>query len=422
MENQNEKTESPHWSTTTKAIVAIAILAILAAVISRFSNILGPLLIAFFLAYLFYPVVEFLNKKARIAWKLGAGILYLLILAAVIGSITWGGFALVEQVQNLIKFLQTEINNLPDLLNQLANLSISFGPFEYNFNQLDLTSLGNQLLGIIQPVLANLGSFVASLATGAASTIGWFLFSLLISFFLVFESGGMQSKFIHVHIPGYDYDIQRFGEELNRIWNAFLRGQLIIFLITVAFYSILLGGLGVNFYVGLAVVAGLARFVPYVGPVIAWTTYGLVAVFMGENIFGVTPITYALIVVGAAWITDVIMDNLVVPRLMGEALKVHPAAVMVSAIIFADLFGLIGVVLAAPVFATLKLILDYIFSKFLNRDPWENIKTYPQAPPTSEVIKGFFTRSKERIAKIYSWVKSRWIKFISWVKNLVQKE
>ena len=74
------------------------------------------------------------------------------------------------------------------------------------------------------------------------------------------------------------------------------------------------------------------------------------------------------------------MDNVVVPRLMSNALRVHPAAVMVSALVAFNLLGMIGVVLAAPVLATVQLLLDYLVAKLSDRNPWVNLSREMNPP------------------------------------------
>jgi predicted PurR-regulated permease PerM len=140
----------------------------------------------------------------------------------------------------------------------------------------------------------------------------------------------------------------------------------------------------VRFFIGLAVLAGLARFVPYVGPAVTWTTYGLVSYFQGTTIFGLSPFGYVILVVGTSWVVDIILDNFVGTRLMGNVLQIHPAAVMVSALVGANLFGLVGVVLAAPVVATLKLVMTYIFNRLFDQDPWKDIRM--AGPPDQRPI------------------------------------
>ena len=97
------------------------------------------------------------------------------------------------------------------------------------------------------------------------------------------------------------------------------------------------------------------------------------------------------------------MDNFVSARLMGNALKIHPAAVMVSAIIGVNLLGLVGVMLAAPVLATCKLLFEYVLNKLLDRDPWEGIKTNP--PPISrslrQVIQFRLSRARDLVEGLF---------------------
>ena len=383
METEPEK-NSPLWSSTTKMVVSLALSALLVIVVIRFSNILGPLIMSVVLAYLLYPLANFFRTKLKISWRFSVSIIYLVLLIIFLGLLTLGGFAIFEQVGSLVKFIQTEITNLPKYLGNLSSQKYLLGPFTIDFSKIDFTQLGNQLLGIIQPVLSRLGNIMASIAGGAATTIGWMFFAFLISYFLLSESRGAKSEFLKIRIPGYEYDTSQIGIELGRVWNAFLRGQLLIILVTIGIYTIILGSLQVNFYLGLALIAGIARFVPYIGPVIAWTTYALVALFQGTTIFGLQPFAYVLIIVGISWLTDVIMDNLVVPRVMGDALEVHPAAVMVAAIVFGTIFGIIGIILAAPVLATAQLFGQYVFNKMFDLDPWKEIelrKTKEEKPP-----------------------------------------
>ncbi len=402
------KPTSPSWNSTTKLVIGLSAVALAAVFFIRFTNLIAPVLFAFVLAYVFYPAANFLKTKVKLSWRLSVSVIFLFNFLIFLGLLTWGGFALGGQISSLIKFVQREIVNLPDYLDQISNQKYNLGPFVIDFTQLDLGAIGNQALNTIQPVLSRLGNVVGSVAGGAAAMIGWMFFTVLIAYFILAESHGARSDLLKIKIPGYAADINRMGVELKRIWNAFLRGQLTIILITIGVYTILLGGLQVDFYFGLAVVAGLARFVPYVGPVVAWASYGLVTLFQGSTIFGFEPWFYTLLVILVAWFTDVILDNLVVPRLMGDALEVHPAAVMVFALISANLFGLLGIVLAAPVLATAKLIGQYIYYKMFDVDPW---KDFEIRPPKLRSSPAWFDRSLKKIVprkkRINKWVNDK---------------
>ena len=372
---------SPRWSSTTKLIIGLSFVAILALLLVQLRSWIGPLILAFVLAYLLYPLAVWLKNRTKMSWSLSVGLIYIIIILALLGLLTWGGIAFIEPVQNFIRFLQKSLNQLPELIGEISQLEISFGPIDLDFSTFDLSKLVEQLLGMVQPLVTSAGSLLGSFATGAAAVIGRILFLLLISYFILAETKGAWDKIIDIDLPGYGEDLRRFGLELNRIWNAFLRGQLILMLIAIIAYTFLLSIFGMRFVIGLALLAGLARFVPYVGPWVTWITYFLVALLQGQTIFGLSPFPYAVIVVGVALLTDTVIDNFVVPRIYANALRVHPAAVLVAILVSAAWLGLIGVVLAAPVLATLKLFWNYAFQKLFDRDPWENLQVESRPPP-----------------------------------------
>ena len=201
--------------------------------------------------------------------------------------------------------------------------------------------------------------------------------------------------------PGYTQDFERLSRELGRTWNAFLRGQIIIFFLAVIVYSIVLSVLGVHYAISLAFLAGLARFVPYVGPAINWTVLVLVSYFQVYKLFGLSPFYYTLLVLIIALVIDQIFDYIVSPRILSDALKVHPAAVLVAAIVAANLFGLLGVVVAAPILATAALLWKYIMRKMLDLNPWpEEEQHHPPPPPGSRYLASIrrFFRSLSLIA------------------------
>ena len=371
---------SPRWGATTKLVIALTIMAVAAALLIRFQFIIGPLLVALVLAYLFHPVAGLL-QKVGLTWRASVGIVYIVIFVLVISLLALGGLGLVQQVQSVITFTQDTLHSLPDLIEQFSGQVYQIGPFSLDFRTLDLDEINRQILGMVQPLLARTGSLLASVGTSAAGFFGWTLFVLLVSYFILAESRGRRARIVRLEIPGYQEDIEQLGSELGRIWNAFLRGQIIIFFLAVIVYSLALSILGVRYALALALLAGLARFVPYVGPAINWLVLVLVTYFQEYKLFGLSPLGYTLVVLAIALIIDQIFDNIVSPRILSQALKVHPAAVLIAAIIAANLLGVLGVVIAAPMLATVALFWRYTVSKLMDQDPWEMIEPTPTPPP-----------------------------------------
>ncbi len=372
--NETGHSASPRWGATTKLVVALTFVAIVAALLVRFHTIIGPLLMAFIFSYLLHPVAGFISRSLHVSWRAAVGILFFLILILLLGLLTLGGVGLVNQIQSLITLLQTSLDQLPTIIEDVAAWAAKFG---LDLSHLDLTSVSDQLLSFGQSLLSQMGSIIGSVASSAASFLGWTLFVLLVSFFVLVESGGLREDILKVDLPGYSDDLRRLGRELARIWNAFLRGQIIIFAATVVIYFVVLNVLGVRYAIGLALAAGFARFVPYVGPAFNWTALALVAFFQPYTLFGMNELYYTLLVIVIALVIDQVFDNYVSPRIMADVLRVHPAAVLVAAIISASLLGVLGVVIAAPMLATLQLFGQYTFRKMLDLNPWPE----PEARP-----------------------------------------
>ena len=392
---------SPRWGSTTKLLVSFIIVGIAAFLLFRFATLITPLLLIVIIAYLLHPVTTLISRGLHISWKASVNILYLIILIILIGLLTLGGVGLVQQVQSLIRSIQDIVANLPTYVEQLSTRVFEFGPFKFDMStlELDLNTISQQLLSFIQPLLGRTGTLVGAVAGGAAEIFGWTFFVLIVSYFVMVESNGLRRDLFKFEIPGYEKDLRRLGSELSRIWNAFLRGQIIIFLLAVSIYSILLPILGVRYAIGIAFMAGLAKFLPYIGPAITWAVMALVTFFQPERPFGLQPLVYMLIVVITTSIIDQIIDSFVTPRIMARTLKVHPAAVLVAALIAANLLGLLGVVIAAPFLATFTLLGRYTMRKMFDVNPWPEAEAEPPPPVTSEVI-----------ARIKSFIRSRFRK------------
>jgi predicted PurR-regulated permease PerM len=365
---------SPRWSSTTKLLVGLVIVGIAAFLLSRFSNLIPPLLVIFILAYLLHPVTSFVSRSLKISWKASVNLIYILILLILIGLLTLGGVGLVGQIQSLIESVQQIVTDLPAYIETYSGQVLQIGPFTLDMRTIDLNQISSQLISYVQPLLGRTGNLLSAVASGAAQTVGWLFFILLVSYFVMAESSGLQGDLIKVNLPGYSEDFRRLGNELSRIWNAFLRGQILIFTLAAVVYTILFSILGVRYAIGLAVMAGLAKFLPYIGPFITSTTIALVTYFQPDKPFDLQPLIYTIGVLVITSSIDSVIDNLITPRIMARTLKVHPAAVLVTALIFANLLGIIGVVVAAPLLATVTLLGRYVTRKMFDLEPWPPAK------------------------------------------------
>jgi len=361
---------SPKWGSTVKLIVGLSFVAIVAGMLIYFRQIIGPLLLAFMLSYLLHPLAMRLSNTFKLSWRTSVAVVYLTLVILLIGVFTLIGLAAVQQIENLYTVVSSFVEDLPHMVADLSTKVYYIGPFPIDLSQSELGNISERVLTYVQPLLGEVGGLVGSFATSALTTIGWLVFVLVISYFLLAGTSRVPLELLYVEIPGYDVDIRRLGEELRRIWNAFLRGQLTVIILVIITYTILLTGLGVRYSLAIAILAGLARLVPYVGPAITWTILVVVTFFQRDNYFGLQAWQYSLMILVICIIIDQIFDQIISPRLLGDTVGVHPAAVLIGAIIATRTIGIVGLVLVAPFLASLKLLGGYAFRKMLDLDPW----------------------------------------------------
>jgi len=392
----SEQTRSPSWSTTTKLIIGLTLVALFAGIFLYYRSIISLMIVASIITYLFQPMVLYLTERTRMSWRLSATLIFLVFIILLIGLVAGAGLAIAQQLIGLVNFLQDFTEDLPQFAEDLTAYLEGFGVGDL----INLNDLANRLLGIIQPLLGQAGSIVGSIATGAATGIGRTFFVVLVSYFMLSESRRVGS-FSIVQIPQYDYDFRRMSRQLRLVWDSFFRGQIIIFVMIFFVYLLVFSTLGVRYSVALAALTGLAVFIPYVGIWVTVIVLVLVTLFQPENYFGMLNWQYAAMILAITLVINFTFDNYITPRFFGRTLDIHPAAVLVAALFMASLLGLIGIFLAAPVVATIKLVGIYVFRKMVDLNPW------PDPEEDNKPVEYPWYRWSRQIK---DWLQNRWSK------------
>lgn len=382
---------SPRWSLLTKAFVGAIILLVIIGLLSRFHDVIPILITALILAFLIVPLVRLLRERARFSWGLAANICFLLVLFIIIGFSVWAGFAIVDQLQALFQAIQSMLLDLPEELAEISTDTIVFGPWEIDLSQLDLPALAENVLATIQPVFGQVSTLIASLASIAIESLASIVFTFAVAYFIIIDYPRIRSAVRDIQLPHYQEDFHRLRIALATIWNAFLRGQLLVVTSTGLLTWTLMSVLGLNFSLGLGVLGGLAKFVPILGPFTAGLVAALVALFMPANWYGLTPLGHAILVIICVIVLDQLIDYIVVPRIMGASLNLHPVFILFGLLIGASLAGVLGLLLSAPMMASLILLGRYIFRKMFDLSPWDpsiDVLSEPRTPP-ARLIKFF---------------------------------
>ncbi len=405
-----ENKASPRWPGSFKLLVALLLIVGFFVVFFYFKEYVSLVLIAFLIAFLLRPVVSWLSQKPKLSWGLAVAVVYVLFLLLIIGAIAGGGSFLINQGQNIFNLIEKNLGSFNELAVKWAGQTVALGPFKLQIPLINTEFLSTELLARLQPVAGTAGNAVTKTVGFVGTTLFRLLIVYILSIFLVGDGKQKINPNETLLATGYAYDFRRFAQEINRIFNAFIRGQFTVIAFTVALYSLIMAILGFPYFLSLALVAGLGRLIPYLGAWITWITFGISALVLSPTPFGLQPLTYMLIVLGIALVIDQLIDNGIQPRVMGNALSVHPAAIMISALVSAQLFGLLGLILNAPILATFKLAGHYVMQKLMDKDPWEGMEYLDRTKTKSfmrfkKLTRGFIKAVLFSFNSLKNWIK-----------------
>jgi predicted PurR-regulated permease PerM len=218
------------------------------------------------------------------------------------------------------------------------------------------------------------------------------IFTLLMAFQMSLAANQISGWYPDLIPPAYKDEYSALFEKITGTWINFLRGQLTLMLIIGV--VIWLGGalLGVPFALLMGVIAGLLELIPSVGPTLAAIPAVLLALVLGSTYLPIDNLVFALIVIGFYVLVQLIENQFVVPRVMGEAVNLPPLIVLIGALAGATAFGILGALLATPIIATGNLVFQYIYRKILEPPP---LPPEPQEKPSIWVrVKGIAGRIK----------------------------
>ena len=383
---------SPPWNTTTKTIVALIGLALLVLVATRFQDLLQQIVAAAIIAYVLNPVV--LQVEKRTSLKRGPAILSIYLVGALLCILIIVGFgaSAYGQITNFIDQVPGIVRAVIDWLQTTAVLAV--GPFEINVaairDSIDWVSVQQELLGLVNPVVRQSGSLVFRFANSTLQLVTSVIFTFIISIYLAFELPLLGGHFGNLIQPsGYRRDAERLMRESGRIWRAYLRGQIFLALVIGGAVWIGLALLGVQNSFALGVLSGLLEFLPVVGPLIGTLAAVVVGLFQPENYLGLSPAAFTIAILVLMLIIQQLENNILVPRIIGDALDLHPLLVIIGVFMGTALAGIVGAVLAAPVLATLKLFGTYAWRKSFDLQPFERpeVQSEPKGPSLMDRVK-----------------------------------
>ena len=362
---------TPKWDSATKRTVALVVLALLALVIYRFRGVITPLILAFLLALILDPIVDWL--EARLGMR-RAGITAIVFVIVVL-SVLAAPVVAMPPVMSAVRSLRLDFAQIMADLGQLLEEPLVI--FGQNWDlQLAYQEVSDALETIVSLPTVAAGTF--RVVVGFASTLFWLVFVVLSAFYLVKDADRIATWIDGLAPPSVNNDFVRLRERITQVWQAFLRGQLVMAVVLAAMTTVIDSVVGLPHALALGLLAGVMEFVPNVGPLIAAAPAVVVAFFEGSTWIAMPNLWFAVLIFGLYLVIQQIEGNVLLPKILGQSLNLHPRVILVAVILGGSLAGIIGVLLAAPTVATLKVLVDYIYCRLTDREPFPDPSGRPK--------------------------------------------
>jgi predicted PurR-regulated permease PerM len=337
-------------------------LAITAAILYVFwllAPVLMPFAFAAMLAYLGDPLADRLQRLGM-GRTLAVSIVFIVLLLVAVGALLLLIPLISRQIENLVL-------NVPHYMDWTRNTAL---PWLQAKLHLDPNAFDTDRL--VQQIREHLGSIgnAASVLLGkiSRSSVGvvmWLTNMVLIpvvAFYLLRDWDRLVAWIDRMLPRSIEPTIAHLAREADNVLGAFVRGQLLVMLALGLFYGVALTLMGLSVGPLIGMIAGLLSFVPYLGFIVGFGS-ALIAALVQYGDW-----THLLIVVGIFTAGQLLEGYVLVPRLVGEKIGLHPVAVIFSVLAGGYLFGFLGVLLALPAASVILVLLRYLAERYRQSD------------------------------------------------------
>jgi predicted PurR-regulated permease PerM len=348
--------ERVNWQRVRDILISIICVGILLwatfSVMGIFVHAIVLLLLAMAVAFLVTPLVNFLsNYMPRLLATL---IVYVLMLAGLVGLCYALIFSLIQQVTYFSTHLPQYVQNLPTTYSTFQDWLIKQGIPPSSITKA-ISTIEDQANALALSLATNLLSIVL-IVTDVIVNI---LLVTVLSFYLTLDGKRIRNALVSIAPKRSMPHVLLFEDALNRVVGNYIRGQL-----TLAAIIGILAGVGC-YFLGLsnfALIIGLLAFIfetiPMVGPALASIPAILISLLLPAPF----PRTYEIFVYFV--VIQMIESNILGPRIVGHAVGLHPVASILALIVGAQLFGPFGALLATPVLAAIWVVIASLYRSF----------------------------------------------------------
>lgn len=316
--------------------------------------ILTPFILAAIFAYIFNPLINLFSKFFKFPRALSIILVYTMLIVSVvyIGNLLTRELIresenIREMVLNYISYLKSNINSLPLIIQ----------PYVASYTEFPKIQIG--ALG--------LSAFpVFSLAFSGILNLLVFIFA---TFFFLRDNEKLTNKLLLLVSHEERVGVSALINKINNVLSKYLRGQIILIIALAVMLFVGFSFLGIKNALTISILSALAGIVPMIGTITAIIIGTFVIVLSGgiHNFQLGIPETI-LAVVGIYYGAQLIQDYILAPFVLGKAVRLHPLVILFAALAGGNLAGILGLILAVPITATIKLVLEFVLDKINNRD------------------------------------------------------
>lgn len=350
--------------------VLISLLIVLAIIlINQYINLTGflgliarillPLFYGLILAWILNPVVNFFESKLKnrkIALLITGVVVVLIVTLVMLIAVP----IVISQVNSIIKNISNhsytlQIEIIKDFI-QERNLDGYFNTY-VNDHYGTIENMIEKFLGASTGVVTSIFNFIGSIFSFAISTF----VTVMVTIYLLVDFNNFRVRLFRI-IPSRFYNDALFLlSEFDAIVVAYFKSYAIISFIVFVLSFIFFSVIGLKSALLLALIVGITNFIPYFGPFIGAIPPSLMALTYDWHLM--------IVVIVGITIIQQIDANILKPRIIGKSTFLGPVSILMSIIIFGDLWGIIGIVIAIPLMSMLKIVAKFTYYKLLDRYP-----------------------------------------------------
>ncbi len=317
-------------------------------------KVLAPLFIGFVIAWLFNPLVKKIESKG-ISRTMGAILVYAVFLVIVFIFLR----VLVPTVYTQVNEL---VSNLPGIFSEFKiGLNDFFARFSH-VEGIDIQSVQNNLLNTIEVAFKNFTTtaptVILNLVVNLFSSLVTIGLGMFIGLYMLFDFESISKHFLNMLPKRKQFEasvlLNNIGGEVRKSVNGTLLVATMVFICDSIGFMVV----GLQAPVLFGLLCGITDLIPYVGPYIG----GAIAVVIGfsqSTFIGVMTLIICVVV-------QCVENFILQPIVMSKTMKLHPVTIMIGLLVFEHFFGILGMILATPCIALLKVIWEFIMAKYPN--------------------------------------------------------